>query len=200
MSLIARTLASLRYSDKHSDAPLVPDELTAALGRPPTRSWLRGEIRRNARGEVMKGKNGVPLVCAFNAWYLEAEPREPGDLDGQIREIFGPLTNDLAIWRGLSRYRPDLFVGVFMEEFNEGIDISAECLAILGERGVVLALDVYGATDPSDETLEAPLSALHFGLSAAVRRGGGAPLGRPSCAPGARTPGNRPFPSREPSC
>ena len=75
----------------------------------------------------------------------------PGDLDGQIRELFGSLTSDLDVWRELAaKYRPNLFVGCFMEEENEGIEVSPESLAILAERGIRLDLDIYDPPGPDD--------------------------------------------------
>ena len=37
-----------------------------------------------------------------------------------------------------------------MEVFNEGFEVSSDCLAMLGERGVKLGLDIYGSEkDPN---------------------------------------------------
>ena len=142
MSQIAKTAVSLRYSDKHSDIELIPEALTAALGKPPSHSMTKGEVIVR-KGEVVSA-DGIPLVAQFNIWIYAIERREPGDLDGQIRELFGALTDDLAVWRSLAeKHSPDLYVGLFMKEENEGIEISAKCLSILSERGVSLSLDIY---------------------------------------------------------
>src|SRR5262249_25747193 len=79
-------------------------------------------------------------------WFLRAEKRRPGDLGGQIEEIFSKLTPEISVWRELvNRYRSDLFVGLFLEESNEGIELSGRSLSLLADRGVSLALDIYGA-------------------------------------------------------
>jgi hypothetical protein len=78
------------------------------------------------------------------AWILNADRREPGDLDGQIDEIFSKLTHDLSVWRDLAGYRPDLFVGLMLEQSNEGIELNGKSLSLLADRGVRLGLDVYG--------------------------------------------------------
>jgi Domain of unknown function (DUF4279) len=79
------------------------------------------------------------------AWILEAERREPGDLDGQIEGIFSKLTLDISVWRELaSRYQPELFVGLMLEESNEGIELNGRSLSLLADREVSLGLDVYG--------------------------------------------------------
>lgn len=83
-------------------------------------------------------------------WIFRVDRREPGNLDRQIREVFGSLTPDLNAWRELSsKYSPDLFVGLFLEQTNEGIEVSVDCLAMLAERGVTLSLDVYGPVEKS---------------------------------------------------
>jgi hypothetical protein len=78
-------------------------------------------------------------------WSLECADQEPQNVDKQIEELLGKLTSDMEIWQALSkRYRVDFFCGLFMDSGNEGLTISADSLAALGERGIELALDVYG--------------------------------------------------------
>jgi len=133
--VIAETSISLRYFGDD----LIPDALTSALGKPPTTA--------TTKGEVITGKTtGRVRVAKSGSWLYKVERREPGDLDGQIHELFGALTTDLSVWRALAaKYKPDLFVGLFLKESNEGIEISAECLDILASRGVFLSLDVYAS-------------------------------------------------------
>src|SRR5262249_39835996 len=59
---------------------------------------------------------------------------------------FSSLSKDLSIWRSLAKYRPNLFVGLFLQESNEGIEISPQSLSLLAERGIMLGLDIYGAS------------------------------------------------------
>jgi len=124
---------------------IVPDTLTAALGKQPTKSTTKGEV-------ITDQKTGSVRVAKSGSWLYSVERREPGDLDGQIEELFGALTADLSVWRTLAEtYKPDLFVGLFMKEFNEGIEISARCMEILAARGVSLSLDIYGPLQTRDE-------------------------------------------------
>jgi ribosomal protein L19 len=136
MALIAETSIFLRYFGDD----LVPDALTSALGKAPTKSTTKGEI-------ITIKATGRTRVARSGSWLYSVERREPGDLDGQIKELFDALTADLSVWRALAaKYKPDLFVGLFLKESNEGIEISAECLDILSSRGVSLSLDIYGPT------------------------------------------------------
>jgi hypothetical protein len=77
-------------------------------------------------------------------WSLEALNSEPGDVDQQVSEILGKLTDDLGVWRKMSeKYRVDLFCGWFMTENNEGLSISSKTLLDLGKRGIELGIDIY---------------------------------------------------------
>lgn len=141
MPAIAETEICLRYFGDD----LLPDLLTAALGRQPTKCTLKGEAITNP-------KTGKVRIAKSGSWLYGVERREPGDLDGQIEELFGALTADLSVWRTLAeKYKPDLFVGLFMKESNEGIEISAQCMETLAARGVSLSLDIYGPVDEPEE-------------------------------------------------
>lgn len=138
MVLISRTTAGLRFFGDDLD----PDILTAGLGQTPTSSVTKGQVIKGRTTEFDR-------VAKTGRWGFRVEDREPGDLDGQIRELFGALTADLSIWRELSaKYETDLFVGMFMERSNEMLEISAESLEQLSSRGVSLMLDIY---DPVDD-------------------------------------------------
>lgn len=126
---IARTKASLGFFGEALD----PAELTQLLGAEPTHAYRMGDDAR-APGRV-------------GSWRLNAQEREPGDLDAQIRELLGGLTTDLSIWRDLSaRFRSRVFCGLFMRDSNEGLEIGPATLAELGSRGLQLSLDIYDAS------------------------------------------------------
>jgi Domain of unknown function (DUF4279) len=118
---------------------LDPLQITQALGRSPHLSHRKGETKRN----------GSPAVTG--QWHLEASPASPGDLDAQVAEILGSLSQDLSVWRELRRlYRMDLFCGLFMEGSNQGLEISADTMRALAERGIDLGLDMYSTDGASD--------------------------------------------------
>ena len=117
---------------------LVPERITKLLGCEPTDSQTKGQIIRGH-------KTGRERVTKIGMWRLKATDCEPEDLDKQVAELLGKLTQDLSIWASLSKqFAIDLFCGLFMEESNEGVEVSAETLMALGQRGIVLGLDIYG--------------------------------------------------------
>ena len=99
--------------------------------------YSKGDIR------VVK-KTGREVERKSGHWSLVATECEPENIDGQVTEILNKLNDDPAVWEQLAtKYRVDLFCGIFMEASNEGMNISPETLTELGKRGIVLALDIY---------------------------------------------------------
>jgi len=43
-----------------------------------------------------------------------------------------------------TRFRVDVFCGLWLIEGNEGISLDPSTLKALGERGILLDLDIYG--------------------------------------------------------
>lgn len=101
------------------------------------------------KDEQIIGSNGRMRIARTGSWRLHATDSKPQDLNAQIAEILGRLTPDLHIWAHLSsRYRLDLFCGLFLNSSNEGLCLSPQSLRALGERGIELGLDIYsGAND-----------------------------------------------------
>lgn len=91
-------------------------------------------------------------------WCLKAPESRGADLDGQISVILDQLTPDLAVWQCLAgNYRLDLFVGLFMESLNRGVEISPASMQALASRGILLGLDIYGPVgEASDESADLP--------------------------------------------
>jgi hypothetical protein len=46
------------------------------------------------------------------------------------------------VWKRLAIYRPDLSIGLFLEETNEGIGIGEPSVRALAARGIALDFDV----------------------------------------------------------
>jgi hypothetical protein len=77
-------------------------------------------------------------------WRLRAVAREPEDLNGQIAELLSKTTADLEIWKSFAtKYKVDLFCGIFLRGSNEGLSITPQSLTALGLRQIELALDIY---------------------------------------------------------
>jgi hypothetical protein len=136
MRALDHSIATLRlFGDD-----LIPEEIAALLGAPATEACAKGKsIASRSTGNVRIAKTG--------SWRLRATRQEPEDLERQIFEVLDSLSNDLEVWRSLSRFEPHFFCGIFMRSSNDGMNLSAKALLALGQRGIGLALDIYDATD-----------------------------------------------------
>jgi hypothetical protein len=136
MAGIGDTRLILRFFGDDLD----PAELTKLLGEAPTQSWVKGEARHStSRHRVQK----------TGAWLFSVPDREPGDLDGQLNELFSKLTDDIETWRALtSRFDGNCFCGLFMRECNEGFDLDLKTIEALAARGLRIGFDIY---DPADD-------------------------------------------------
>ena len=132
MAAINRTKVTLRISG----GDLLPEDISNSLGCVPCRAQERGQEIETSLGKSRIAKIGM--------WSLFAAEQEPGDLDHQVWEILDQLTDNLAVWHELAdNYHIDLFCGIFMESGVEGISLSPESLQMLGERKILLGLDIY---------------------------------------------------------
>ena len=133
MPELNRSLACLRIFGE----PLVPDEITRLLGAQPTKSRLKGDVKYRSR-------EGREAIAKEGAWFLRVDDRAPADVDGQVAEILGKLTEDLAAWISVSQqFGVDLYCGWFMKDTNEDIEIVPQTLAALSARGIKLAASIY---------------------------------------------------------
>ncbi|MDJ0922839.1 MAG: DUF4279 domain-containing protein [Henriciella sp.] len=141
MPALKETVASLRILGDDLD----PDEVTALLGKSPDVGARRGE--------ALKLPSGSERAARTGRWSVKVARKTPGDLEAQIATLLSGTTNDLDVWRELTaKYSVDLFCGLFMDEGNEGLAISPGTLKLLGERGIALALDIYGPSCGSVDT------------------------------------------------
>ncbi len=144
MPRLERAVAALRICGDD----LIPDEISQMLGASPTRAHRKDEA-------IPSKTSGRTRIAKFGGWALHATQTAPEDLDAQVAEILGRLNPDLSVWRGLStRFHIDLFCGWFMDGWNEGVEISPATLLALGERGILLGIDLYGPDRESDDSGE----------------------------------------------
>ena len=141
MAHVQKSVVTLRIGGDD----LIPDAITKLLGAKPTSTQIKCE-------KIVGCNTGHVRYAKMGMWRLCASDREPENMDGQIREILSKATGDLTVWRSIAgRYEVDLFCGLFLDGSNEGLTLSAQSLAALGERGIEMGLDIYSGHD-DDET------------------------------------------------
>ena len=138
MASLRRAVACLQITGEKLD----PSEVTRLLNGAASLSYRKGD-------DIRKRPDLPQRLAPRGHWRREATATEPENLDAQVLEMLDGLTQNLSIWTDLSsRFRTAVFCGWFMGESNEGVEISPHTLRLLGERGIVLSLDIYGPDDP----------------------------------------------------
>ncbi|SIO06570.1 protein of unknown function [Parasphingorhabdus marina DSM 22363] len=137
MGILHKSAVSLGFYNDDLD----PSRISEILGAEPDVGVKKGD--------VWKTVGGVEKVAITGSWRIGSERRSPGDVDGQIQDIFGKLESDIGVWRQLSElYQGRVFCGLFLASGNEGIRLQPETVAAIGERSLLLDFDIYGAELP----------------------------------------------------
>ena len=131
MAAIGRVRASLRVFGESLDA----DEVSALLGRPPT--------RQHRKGDEIEGKGG-DAVEPTGAWILDSPLSEKIELEEHIEVMLSSLSNDMDEWSSLTdRFSASILCSLFLDQYNEGFELSPRITQALSERGLVAAFDIY---------------------------------------------------------
>jgi hypothetical protein len=122
---------------------LMPEEITQILRCAPTVA--------QGTGEVIRYQSGRERVVKCGNWRLEAATAEPEDVNGQLRWLLSQVESDPDVWKTLvQQFDVDVYCGLFMQGSNDGVSLAPDVMALLGERGIHLALDIYSASDDDD--------------------------------------------------
>ncbi len=114
---------------------LDPDEISSLLCTLPTESWRKGEHVQQL---------GRTVIAIEGRWTLRSQLPGTTDPEEQLTLLLTRMTDEPTVWSRLKvRYDIDLFCGVFLSSANQGIELSAELLRRLGERGISIGFDIY---------------------------------------------------------
>ena len=143
MAAIARVRASLRvFGDG-----LEPDEVSALLGHEPTRCHRKGDKVGSHPSSHPGGHHGAS-VEATGAWILDSRISEKAEVEDQVESILALLTSDHDEWASLTeRFSASILCGIFLDQYNEGFELSPRLAKALAYRGLVIAFDIYSG-DP----------------------------------------------------
>lgn len=138
MAAIARVRVSLRvFGDG-----LEPDEVSALLGRKPTRAHRKGDPMHGERGGRQKS------VEPTGAWILDSPLSEKAEIEEHVEALLATLSNDEDEWSSLTdQSSASIHCSIFLDQYNEGFEVSPRLSQALAERGLVIAYDIYSG-DP----------------------------------------------------
>ena len=130
MAAIARVRASLRvFGDV-----LEPEEVSALLGHQPSRCHRKGD---------KCGPHGTSIEPT-GAWILDSRISEKSEIEDHVEWILSVLTTDEDEWSSLTeRFSASILCGVFLDQYNEGFELSPRLCQALASRGLVIAVDIY---------------------------------------------------------
>lgn len=134
MAAIARVRASLRvFGDS-----LEPEEVSALLGHQPTRCHRKGD---------KSGPNGTS-VEPTGSWILDSRISEKAEIEDQVESLLAIITSDHDEWSSLTeRFSASILCSIFLDQYNEGFELSPRLCKALANRGLVIAFDIYSG-DP----------------------------------------------------
>ncbi len=122
------------------DDDLVPEELTALLGRNPDHAVRKGETF------ISRGRAGHEVTAKTGMWLAGSGWRAPPNIDEQITDLLRSLPDSLSLWNDLTkRFDCYVTVGLYFDDdsWTGGIVLEAETLRMLGERGLAIDFDMY---------------------------------------------------------
>ena len=82
------------------------------------------------------------------AWILDSRISEKAEIEDHVESILALLTSDHDEWASLTeRFSASILCGVFLDQYNEGFELSPRLCKALANRGLVIAFDIYSG-DP----------------------------------------------------
>jgi len=93
------------------------------------------------------GPNGAS-VEPTGAWILDSRISEKNEVEDHVESILALLTSDHDEWASLTeRFSASILCGIFLDQYNEGFELSPRLCKALANRGLVIAFDIYSG-DP----------------------------------------------------
>jgi hypothetical protein len=121
---------------------LEPEEVSALLGRDPTRCHRKGDPRRS------DGSGKTRAVEPTGAWILDSWLPEKAEIEEHAEALLAAVSNDSDEWASLTaRFSASILCSAFLDQYNEGFELSPRLAQSLADRGLVIAFDVYSG-DP----------------------------------------------------
>lgn len=140
LASVRRFRISLRIAGDDLD----PDEVTSLLGVAPCFAYRKGDQWKTPKGNPLIGRTGL--------WTFHVDDFETDDFEEAIFDLLSrvPVTPD--VFRTLaSRFKVELFCGLFLDEYNAGLGLSPAVMKLLAQHEISLDLDIYSFSGSDEE-------------------------------------------------
>jgi hypothetical protein len=135
MPTISHSTVSIRFLS----ADLDPQNLTQLLNCIPTSAAKTGE--------KLKKPNGETRIVRKGFWHLAYGESDSLGVEDKIELLLGKLTNNLDVWQKITEsFKADMFFGLFLDEINEGFELSPITMKKLSDRNLSIGFDIYSPT------------------------------------------------------
>ena len=95
----------------------------------------------------MRGDKGA-TVEPTGAWILDSNLSEKAEVEEHVEALLATVSNDNDEWASLTnQFSASVLCSVFLDQYNEGFEISPRLSQYLADRGLVIAFDIYSG-DP----------------------------------------------------
>ncbi|WP_234801685.1 DUF4279 domain-containing protein [Allorhizobium taibaishanense] len=137
---MSRFEITLRISGDHLD----PREITTLLGVEPHLAYRKGGVWKTPKGTSVVGRTGL--------WNVGAKEVDSGNFEEAIARFLSGIPAAPDVFLALaSRFKVELFCGLFLDEYNSGLEISPAVMTLMVERGISLDLDIYSSCDSGED-------------------------------------------------
>ena len=133
MAELNNTVVSIRFSGKDLD----PKKLGEMLG------FTRSDTTPSTLKSL---KSGIVV------WSIQFETNETLSLEKKIEALLEKFTSEIPVWLCATKnVKADIFCGLFLDEWNQGFNLTPSLLKKLSDRNLEIGFDIYSPTDSWDE-------------------------------------------------
>nr|WP_156541640.1 DUF4279 domain-containing protein [Agrobacterium vitis] len=140
MASVSQFKISLRIAGDDLD----PGEITSLLGVAPDLAYLKGEHWKTPKGNGLIGRTGL--------WIFHVDDFETDDFEEAIFDLLSRIPVGPDVFRTLARrFKVELFCGLFLDDYNAGLELSAAVMKLLAQREISIDLDIYSFSGSEEE-------------------------------------------------
>ena len=129
MTELDNSMVSIRFVSKNLDIKMIGDQL--------------GYVESNLTETTVKKlrNNNIVLV-------IRLAGKDRMSLENKIIMLLGEFTKDIIIWKQVTeKIKADIFCGLFLDEWNQGFDLTPNLMKEISDRNLKIGFDIYSPAD-----------------------------------------------------